>query len=146
MHEIQAGRNCIARIEVISHSTAHVHSKREVLSLRIEHSLRALRVNVPHTEAYIKVGRNLPPARDKITPNPHEIREIAALRSPRNPGSRPGEGKVEISAQNPRPPWAAQMPSQRSKDGHQRIFQRVGVVGIAYENVKRKGDIDGMPS
>ena len=56
MHEIQAGRDCTARIEVISHSTAHVHSKREVLSLRIEHSLGALSVNVPDTQSFIKVG------------------------------------------------------------------------------------------
>jgi hypothetical protein len=38
------------------------------------------------------------------------------------------------------------MPSERSKDGHQRVFKGVSVVGIAYENVERKGDIDGKPS
>src|SRR5579864_947994 len=135
MHKVQPARNCKAGTQVISHSTAHVHSKCEVLSLRVEHPLGALSVNAPDAEPYIKVGRNLPPARNKIAPNPHEIREIVALRSPRNPGNRPSERKIEISAQNRRPPRAAQMPSQRSEDGHQRVFKRVGVIGIAYENV-----------
>src|SRR6266851_4815634 len=98
MHEIQTGRNCIARIEVISHSTAHVHSKREVLSLRIWHALGSLSVNVPDAEAYIKVGRDLPLTRDKITSNTHEVREIPALRPPRNRGDRPAERKIPIPA------------------------------------------------
>jgi hypothetical protein len=38
------------------------------------------------------------------------------------------------------------MPSERSNDGYQRVFKGICVVDIAYENVKRKGDIDGKPS
>jgi hypothetical protein len=38
------------------------------------------------------------------------------------------------------------MPSERSNDRYQRVFQGIGVVGIAYENVKRKGNVDGKPS
>src|SRR5437868_9293859 len=38
------------------------------------------------------------------------------------------------------------MPSQGSEDGYERVFKRVCVVTIAYENVERKRDIDGKPS
>jgi len=38
------------------------------------------------------------------------------------------------------------MPSERSNDGHERVFKRIGVIGIAYENVQRERDIDGEPS
>jgi hypothetical protein len=38
------------------------------------------------------------------------------------------------------------MPSERSSDGYEGVFKGICVVDIAYENVKRKGDIDGKPS
>jgi len=38
------------------------------------------------------------------------------------------------------------MPSERSKDGYERVFKGICVVDIAHENVKRKRDIDGKPS
>jgi len=38
------------------------------------------------------------------------------------------------------------MPPERSDDGHECVFKRIRVVGIAYENVKRERDIDGEPS
>src|SRR5579864_6955424 len=104
MHVVQAGRNRIARTEVISHATAHVYRKREVLSLRVGHPFWALRVNISDTEAHIKVGRHPRTTWDKIASNPHEIGEIAALGPPRNSGNRSGEGEVEVSAQNARAP------------------------------------------
>src|SRR5258708_36224990 len=98
MHEMHTGRNCIARIEVVSHSTAHVDGEREVLALRIWHPFGSLSVNVPEAEAYIKVGRSPEVPRDKITSNTHAVREIPALRSPRNRGNRPAERKIPIAA------------------------------------------------
>jgi hypothetical protein len=50
MHEIYAARNGEARIEVISHPTAQIESKREVLSLRIDKPFGFLGVNVPETQ------------------------------------------------------------------------------------------------
>jgi hypothetical protein len=38
------------------------------------------------------------------------------------------------------------MPSERSSDGDYRVLKRICVVDIAYENVKRKRDVDGKPS
>jgi hypothetical protein len=38
------------------------------------------------------------------------------------------------------------MPAERCEDGDEGVFKRIGVVDIAYENVQRKGDIDGKPS
>jgi hypothetical protein len=38
------------------------------------------------------------------------------------------------------------MPSERSNDGYERVFEGIRVVVTAYENVKRKRDIDGKPS
>src|ERR1700676_1974950 len=98
MHVIQAGRNCIARIEVISHSTAHVESKREVLSLCIFHPFGSLSVNAPEAEAHIPVGCDPPVTRDKITSNTHVVREIPCLRSPRNRGNGPAQRKIPIAA------------------------------------------------
>src|SRR5215468_476601 len=98
MHEIQTRRNCIARTEVISHSTAHVDRKREVLPLRIWHSFGSLSVYVPEAEPYIKVGRDLRVARDKVTSNTHDVSEIPALRSSRNHGHGPTARKIPIAA------------------------------------------------
>src|ERR1700687_3975020 len=98
MHEMHTSRNCIARTEVISHSTAHVHSKREVLSLRILHPFGSLSVNVPEAEAHIKVGHGPRVTPDKITSNTHDVRQIPALRSPRNRRNRPAQRKIPIAA------------------------------------------------
>jgi hypothetical protein len=38
------------------------------------------------------------------------------------------------------------MPSERSNDGYERVFEGVCVVVITYENVQRKRDIDGKPA
>ena len=38
------------------------------------------------------------------------------------------------------------MPSERSKDRYERVFKGICVVGIAYKNIERKRDVDGMPS
>jgi hypothetical protein len=38
------------------------------------------------------------------------------------------------------------MPSEGSKDGYECVFEGIGVIDIAYENVQRKRDIDGKPS
>jgi len=38
------------------------------------------------------------------------------------------------------------MPSERSNDGHERVFEGIRVIGIAYENVQRERNIDGEPS
>jgi hypothetical protein len=38
------------------------------------------------------------------------------------------------------------MPSERSHDGYERVFKGICVIGIAYENIKRKRDINGKPS
>src|SRR6266576_6092067 len=146
MHEIQTCRNCITRTEVISHSTAHVDRKREVLSLRICHALGSLSVNVPQAEPYIKVGRDPRVARNKVTSNTHEVSEIPCLRSPGNGGNGPAAGQIPIATQNRGTSYAVQMPPERSDDGHEGVFKRIRVVGIAYENVKRERDIDGEPS
>ena len=139
MHETHTGRNCVARIEVISHSTAHVHSKREVLSLRILHPFGSLSVNIPEAKACIKVGHGPRVTRDEITSNTHDVREIPALRSPRNRGNRSAERKIPIAAQNTRTSYVVHMPSERSSDGYEGVFKGICVVDIAYENVKRKG-------
>src|ERR1700719_1260126 len=110
MHEIQTGRNCITRSEVISHWAAHVDSKRDVLSLRIFHPVGSLGVEVPDAEASVQVGRDRTPTRDKITSNTHDVREVPALRSPRNRGNRPGERHVPIAAQNPGTFYAVYLP------------------------------------
>ena len=98
MHEIQSGRNGITRTEVIPDSAAHVHREREVLSLSIGHSLGALRVDISDAEAYIKIGSGPPVTRDKVTPNPHDVREIATLRSSRNRGNGTAERQIEVPA------------------------------------------------
>src|ERR1700692_4728385 len=98
MHEIHTRRNCIARIEVVSHSTSHVDSERDVLSLRVEHPVGSLGVNAPNAEAYIKIGRDLPSTRDKITSNTHQVSEIPVLRSPGNSSDGPGELHIPIAA------------------------------------------------
>jgi hypothetical protein len=38
------------------------------------------------------------------------------------------------------------MPSERRDNGYQRVLKGICVVVITYENVERKGDIDGKPS
>src|SRR5690349_8436344 len=38
MHEVQTGRNTVARTEVVPHSTPHVHGKCQVFALRVLHS------------------------------------------------------------------------------------------------------------
>src|SRR5208282_579195 len=98
MHVIHTGRNCIARIEVISHSTAEVESEREGLSLRIIDPDGSLGINVPYAEANIKIGRNSPVTRDKIAAHAHDVDEIPCLRSHRNRGNRPAELKIPIPA------------------------------------------------
>src|SRR6266576_4915018 len=98
MHEIQTCRNCIARTEVISHSTAHVDSKGEVLSLCILHPFGSLSIYVPEAEPYIKVGRNLRVARDKVTSNTHQVSEIPGLGSPRNRGNGHTAREIPIAA------------------------------------------------
>jgi hypothetical protein len=69
VHVIHASRDGIARTEIVSHPTAQVESKREVLSLRILHPFGTLSVNAPEAEASIKVGRNSPVTPDKVASN-----------------------------------------------------------------------------
>jgi hypothetical protein len=38
------------------------------------------------------------------------------------------------------------VPSERSDDRYERVFERISVIGIAYENVQRERDIDGQPT
>ena len=146
MHEIYATRNGKARIEVVSHSTAQIESKREVLSLCIARPFGPLSVDVPETEAQVKEGYNSPVRSDKIAPNTHVIRPITSFRSPRDRSKGPAEGHIPIAAQNPRSSYVAHMPSQRSNVGFQRVVKPGHVKSTAREKVERPGDIDGKPS
>jgi hypothetical protein len=38
------------------------------------------------------------------------------------------------------------LPAQRGEDGNQRVSKRVQLIGIAFEDIERKRDIDGKPS
>src|ERR1700687_892160 len=98
MHVTHTGRNGIARIEIISHSTAQHESKREVLSLRKGHPFGFLSVNKPEAGASFKVGHNSPVRPDKITSNTHDVSPILCFRSPRNHSEGPAERKIPIPA------------------------------------------------
>src|ERR1700693_897591 len=73
MHVMHAGRNGIARIEVISDAAAQVESKSEVLSLGKQHSQRFLGVNTAKAEPSVNVGSNSPARLNKITPHTHHV-------------------------------------------------------------------------
>src|SRR5579863_8730707 len=103
MHEIYSARNGKPRIKVISHATAKIESKREVLSLRPFHPFGFLRVNIPETEPEVKVGAQVSSSADKITPDTHVVRPVPGFRSPRNGGEGPAESHIPIAPQNPRP-------------------------------------------
>src|ERR1700676_4664111 len=146
MHEIYAAGNGKARIEVVSHSTAQIESKREVLSLCIARPFGPLGVDVPETEAQVKEGYNSPVRSDKIAPNTHVIRPIPSFRSPRNRSEGPAEGHIPIATQNSRSSNVAHMPSQRSNVGFQRVLKPSHVKSTAREKVERPREIDGSPS
>ena len=55
-------------------------------------------LNAPNAEAYIKIGRDLPSTRDKITSNTHQVSEISVLRSSCNSSDGPGELHIPIAA------------------------------------------------
>src|ERR1019366_8819434 len=84
MHPIQTSRNRVLRIEVISNSTAQVHGKRKILSLRPDDPQGLLSVNIPEAQTSIKVRRDFPVALDEIPSNAHDPRVIACFRPPRN--------------------------------------------------------------
>src|SRR6266446_2490324 len=98
MHVIHTRRNSIARIEIVSHSTAQVESKREVLSLRIPRTFGFLSVNAPEAEASVNVGRNSPVTPDKVTSNTHDVSPVLCFRSPRNRSDSAAERKIPIAA------------------------------------------------
>src|SRR6202451_4703968 len=89
MHPIQAGENCIARTEVISHSTAHVESKCEVLSLRVLHAERPFGIDIAEADAPIEIRSNPPVTRNEVAPHAHDVSEITGLGSARNRNHRP---------------------------------------------------------
>ena len=120
--------------------------KRQVLSLRVRHPQGALRVDIPKAGAPIEVGGSPPVTRDKIAPHAHHVSEIAGLSSPRNRDHRSAELKIPIAAQNQGTLDLVELPSQRTNDGHQRVFKRVELILIAEHKVERKRDIDGEPS
>src|ERR1700680_1128855 len=131
MHEIYTARNGKARIEVVSHSTAQIESKREILSLRPLHPFGFLSVNIPQAEAQVKVGHNSPVRSDKIAPNAHVIRPIPSFRSPRDRSEGSAKSHIPIAPQNPRPAYVAHLPSQRSNVGFQRVVKPGHVIPTA---------------
>src|ERR1700682_1530866 len=146
MHEIDTARNGKPRIEVVSHSTSQIESKREVLSLPITGSFWPLSVDVTEAEAQIKERCNSPVRANKIAPNSHIVRPISSFRSPRNRSEGPAERHIPIATQNSRSSNVAHMPSQRSNVGFQRVVEPGHVIPTACEEVERPGDIDGKPA
>src|SRR5579863_6096869 len=97
MHPIQTSRNRTARTEVVSNSTSHVEGECEVLSLCISYFV-SHGIYVSQANAHIPVRREPPVARDNVASNPHIVREIPCLRSPRNRGGRSAKSKIPVAA------------------------------------------------
>src|ERR1700688_1140105 len=128
MHPVQTGGNSIAGIEVVAHTTAHVESKGEGLSLGVRHPEWSLGVNVPEAGAPIEVGGSPPVTRDKIAPHAHHVSEIPGLRAPGNRDHPSAELEIPIAAQNQGTFYAADLPAQRTNDGHQRVFKMISLI------------------